>query len=137
MEIGKQSNLNDLLALKAYLETQIEEAKAIKVGEVSQIEAGSLENGSIYSDRPAGVYRVGNTVNDISNMGISGGDMESSLVLFDMHYSGHDQLNTGLLINFRTGEMYTKSTYAGVNRSSKVLTSQNTIIDVNGFIKAA
>lgn len=128
MEIGKQSNLNDLLALKAYLETQIAAAATVQIGQVSQIESGNLLSGSIYDVRPTGVYKVAPDVSDKPAYDLAHGMM--------LYMYSSDLFNSSFYIDW--GGSVAVSTKVGTDiRQFSLLSTKNTITDSNGFIKAA
>ena len=128
--VGKQSNLNDLSDLKTDLEAKIEEAKLIKVGEVSQIEGGVITGGSIYDHRPKGIYysTEGDSMLEVGG-GMTlemGGASEESGVKIHVRWAGEVSVFT----KFYNGQSIEKA-------EMSLLTSKNTITDSNGFIKAA
>lgn len=139
MNIGKQSTLNDLGDLKKDLETKIAAAAAIKVGEVSQIESGTITSGSVYDHRPTGVYRLSDDLLGMSSFVDEQKRSESSGMMFTMKNPlvSDGSFSSNFFINY-DGDMrvYGKrgSYFSGVHR---VLSTKNTITDANGFIKAA
>ena len=134
MNIGKQSTLNDLVALKTYLEAQIAAASAIKVGEVSQIEKGVIGEGSAFDFRGTGAFGFGPEAADASTFGIDGSTYKNGMIL-DMQLPNKDY-KSSLFINWAC-DAYLLANAAGVKTAVSLRTSKNTITDSNGFIKAA
>lgn len=137
MKIGKQSTLNDLSDLKTDLEAQIEEVKAIKVGEVSQIEEGEITSGSIFDERPSGVYHVTQSVDD-KPLTDTGFGMLMHLD-YNPNYGGTDSqdYSAGFYVGWGCHMSVITRERGTEKRSALVLTTMNTITDANGFIKAA
>lgn len=136
MNIGKQSTLNDLGDLKVHLEAKIAEASAIKVGEVSQIESGLIGGGSVFDFRGTGVFGAGADVAEASTFGIDGSTYKNGMILEMQLPNTGSQYKSGLFINWAC-DAYLLANAAGVKRAIVLRTSKNTIIDSNGFIKAA
>ena len=146
MKIGKQSTLNDLSDLKSHLEAKIEEAKAIRVDDVSQIESGNIVGGDdVFADRATGAYHVSQDSRDSGGGGVAG-------ITDDPDLAGLNVQKNGMLLHLRppfnsafsaafllqwdgTLNLFLKQQYE--KKRVTVLTKQNTITDANGFIKAA
>ena len=129
MNIGKQSTLNDMRDLKEDLEAKIAAAAAIKADQVSQIESGSIDSGSIYDTRPTGVYSVSY---EVFKPALAGNVNHGKLFLM-----GHSNVdNVGFYVDWK-GEAAVFAKMNNVVKVSTLLTSNNTITDSNGFIKAA
>lgn len=131
MIIGKQSTLNDLGDLKKDLEAKIADAKNINVGAVSQIQTGDIVSGSVFDDRPTGVYRVHSTADR--------GAFSGTGTVFSMRHNTDERFANYLYVSW-SGKAYVgvkNIGNTGDNFVTEILTKSSTITDSNGFIKAA
>lgn len=152
MNVGNQSTLNDLkavkeksesdiLSTKSFLLGEIEKAKAIKVEGAEQIQGGHIYTGSIHDLKPSGIY---------SYSGIHMPDAPKSLHIRNdgimVHMDGQNSTQGMSLCMGWGGYAYlvqsnqptqSLSGDSSVNDIVEFLTKKNTIIDANGFIKTA
>lgn len=134
MNIGKQSTLNDLGDLKKDLESKIAAAAAIKVGEVSQIESGTITGGTnVVASRPTGVYRL---TAEATGHGVYGSYEPKTGMILQMTHPDYP-INFGQIFLKWDASVAALTEIDGVQKVSNFWSTANTITDSNGFLKAA
>ena len=145
MNVGNQSTLNDLKDFSETLNlldlkivSKFEEAKQVNLGTVSRIQNGSIESGTMMQDRPIGVYHFDHNVTDSADFGLSGAASTTTYGC-GLHMKLPSRSDYGIL-NFISwsGDAYLSTVIAGTQQGVyQYLTTKNTIVDANGFIKTA
>lgn len=138
MIFGNQSTLNDLNALQQFFQSEIEDAKQVNLDNISQIESGYISTGSMLQDRPIGVYHFNSDVVDSGLFDISS-NTSSFTNGCGLYLKNTANANYGILqfVNW-AGDAFVGTKREGVVEGVyKYLTTKNTIVDSNGFIKTA
>ncbi|KZM43084.1 hypothetical protein OA92_10005 [Marinomonas sp. SBI22] len=138
MKVGKQSVKNDLEALDQKIDQKFEEAKQVNVEIVSNLANGSVSSGELMDQRPDGIYQLigtgGGSIENATQIGMEGTNETNGVGMF---MSGSATSSAVMLFISWSGKTYAVSKRNGVNYPSELLSTKNTIVDANGFIKTA
>ena len=131
MIIGNQSVFNDLSDLKSDLEQKIEDSASSGGGlnpwEVAR--QGQIFSGDIYDQRLTGLYTCDPEVENQAAY-------SSAYICVTEDFGGGYESTVGINIGWDGSAEIKVSAYE-TRESYRILTSKNTVVDSNGFIKAA